>query len=232
MRAKAQQKPHGKHKGKYHVDPKAAGDLVTGDHFVAKNELDRGFHGESCGLVLKDAFLDELYCRPCSDKSADEAYAHMNAYEGPYKTIKMFYSDNSGELIKAAKMLGWVHGKSTVGIPQTNGQAENAVKRVIHGTRCALAHAGFEERYWSFAAPCWCFNRTAVIVDGNSIFFNKYGVHIDQRKIYPFGCRVDFLPDPDWSKDNRREMSPVTVQGIFLGYVLPPGGQFDDRKGT
>ncbi len=78
----------------------------------------------------------------------------MNAYEGPYKVVKMFYSDNSGELIQAAKMLGWVHGKSAVGIPQTNVQAENVVKRVIYGTRCALAHAGFEERFWSFAAPC------------------------------------------------------------------------------
>ena len=96
---------------------------------------------------------------------------HMITYEGPYRTVKMFYSDNSGELTQAAKMLGWVHGKSTVGIPQTNGQAENAVKTVIYGTRCALAHAGFEERYLSFAAPCWCFNRTAVSIDVSSIYY-------------------------------------------------------------
>ena len=43
-------------------------------------------------------------------------------------------------------MLGWVHGKSTVGIPQTNGQAENAFKRVIYGLKkdicLSLPHAG------------------------------------------------------------------------------------------
>ena len=47
---------------------------MTGDHFITKYDLDRGFDGETCGLVLADVFSDELCCAACSDESREEAY--------------------------------------------------------------------------------------------------------------------------------------------------------------
>ena len=142
----------------------------------------------------------------------------MKIYEGPTRRINLFYSDGSGELNKAVKLLGWNHGKSVVGLPVTNARAEHAVKRIINGTKAALEHAGFEHGCWSFAAPTFCFNRLACVEDGDSIYNMKFQKgHIDQDKLFPFGCLVDATPTPDWAKENIRKLEPSTVPGVFLG---------------
>ena len=81
------------------------GDHVTGDHWIASKEFDRRLDGETCGLVLFDVGTDDLECYGCSDKSGNTAFEHMNDYEGKYRKVKIFYSDEPGELNKAAKLL-------------------------------------------------------------------------------------------------------------------------------
>ena len=59
--------------------------------------------------------------------------------------IHRIYTDDSAELKRAVKDLdipSTVHDRSTPGMPQTNGIAENQVRRVINGTRVLLASAG------------------------------------------------------------------------------------------
>merc|ERR1712224_632094 len=41
----------------------------------------------------------------------------------------------------------------------------------------------------------------------------------------PFGALIDFMPDPKRVKEMPKADSPG-VPGIFLGYVMEPGGKF------
>ena len=56
--------------------------------------------------------------------------------------------------------------------------------------------------------------------------------HIDQDKLFHFGCLVDYMPTPEWAKENIRKFGPSTVPGDFLGYQLPPGGEWPKFKGV
>ena len=78
----------------------------------------------------------------------------------------------------------------------------------------------------------FCFARRAKLVDGDSIYNKKYGEHIDQRILYPFGCRVYFLPVPDaeWTKKNKHKVQPNAIPGIFLVYKLEYGGRLNEKK--
>ena len=43
--------------------------------------------------------------------------------------------------------------------------------------------------------------------------------------LVPFGCRVFFKPSVN-SKNQTLKFEDTTVPGIFLGYVLDPGGKW------
>ena len=130
-------------------------------------------------------------------------------------------------------MLGWPCDKATHGVKQDNGIAEHGVQRVTKGTTCCLTNVGLEDKWWPYAAKAFCFNRRAKIVNGDSIYNKKFNTgHIDQKRLFPFGCRVDFLPTPDakWTRENKRKFGPPTVPGIFLGYVEKSGGRWNSNK--
>ena len=233
QRVRVKQLQHGRALEPTRLKARQFGDHLTGDHLISLKDFDRGIDGETAGLVLVDVFTDDLACYGCIDKSGDTAFHHMNHYEGPFRKIRYFYSDASGELNKAARMLGWPGDKSTHGVKETNGIAENGVQRVTKGTACCLTNAGLEDKWWPYAAKAFCFNRRAKIVDGDSIYNKKFNAgHIEQKRLIPFGSRVDFLPTPDakWTKDNKRKFGAPTVPGIFLGYVEKSGGRWNSKK--
>lgn len=110
--------------------PKVFGQQVTADHLDAKSDMSIGFNGERFAVVLYDRGTDALACYPVKNKSGQAAFDAMNDFEGNTRRIKYFYTDNAPELLAAGRRLGWVRGKSTQGLPQTNGLGESAVKRV------------------------------------------------------------------------------------------------------
>ena len=67
---RVQQKQHGTASDPSRRQAKKYGDHLTGDHWIAKKELDRGLNGETCGLVIMDVATDDLECYGCDDKSA------------------------------------------------------------------------------------------------------------------------------------------------------------------
>ena len=91
-----------------------------------------------------------------ADKSTEESVRALGDFVGPKVNVANFYSDNSPELIRAAKDLSWVHGTATPGRPATNGVAERAVRSVLEGTRTVLEQAGLPHRFWPFACRHWC----------------------------------------------------------------------------
>ena len=56
--------------------------------------------------------------------------AHLQRFMGPQTKPKYIYTDNSKELEKAARDMGWLHDTSTPYRPETNGVAEVTVKKV------------------------------------------------------------------------------------------------------
>ena len=72
------------------------------------------------------------------------------------RRVKLFYSDASGEIKKASKLLRISHERSQPGVPQNNGIIERANQDIIVGTIASLVHAGLPPCFWSFAASCYC----------------------------------------------------------------------------
>ena len=70
-----------------HIEAKKFGDHVTADHFMARNEFDRGYHGEKSGLLVADVATDDLDCYGCKDQYHLTAYEHLNDYEGRYSNV-------------------------------------------------------------------------------------------------------------------------------------------------
>ena len=60
----------------------------------------------------------------------------------------------------------------------------------------------------------------------------RTATNFDQKKAFPFGCLVDYLLHLDWSKKNLVKMDCPSIPGVFLGYILEPGCDFKESKGT
>lgn len=150
-RSKMQAKPAPNRKGKRSdggEKPKGFGTEVTADHFIAKDEIDQSIAGEKVGLVIHCRGSDWLDLYPCPTNDAGSAETAFIHFQGSKDEIKSFYSDDSRELKKAAVNRGWLQDDSTPGRPDTNGDAEVSVRRILEGTRCALEHAGMAPGWW------------------------------------------------------------------------------------
>ena len=95
---------------------------------------EESLHRERHGLVIYDRGTVWICCYPVQSKSADDTQRALLHFAGNAK-VDLFYSDNSPELLKAVKEIGWPHASSTPGIPQSNRVAQRAVRRVLEGNR-------------------------------------------------------------------------------------------------
>ena len=140
------------------VSPKKFGDSVTGDHIDCSGDgLDKGVNGEKYGFVLYDRATGWLDTYPVTEKTAENIQAAMDDFCGPRDRVVYFYSDGGRELIKAVCYMGWTHGLSTPGRPETNGVAETQVRRVLQMARTLLEHVGLSPNFWPYAAKAACF---------------------------------------------------------------------------
>ena len=93
-------------------------------------------------MVVLDRFTRWLQAYAAASKSAKESSIALKRFVGPQVTPQHIYTDNSGELVKAIKRLGWPHDTSTPHRPATNGVVERCVRIVKEGTACALVQSG------------------------------------------------------------------------------------------
>jgi hypothetical protein len=202
--------------------PPEFGDQVTADHLVV-NDFDKGRGGERAAIVVYDRSSRWLSAYPVADKSADEAFTSLSYFAG-HQPIKSFYSDNSPELLRATRDLGWPHTTSTPGRPDCNGVAERAVRTAVEGARTLLLHAGLPECWWPMAMRHFSVARNVEKVDGDSAWLRRFGGRPFNGHRIPFGALVEFKPSP--TRDALSKFAPRAVPGIFLGYVLQPGCQW------
>jgi hypothetical protein len=205
--------------------PKKFGEQVTADHIVLNGEDNIGFDLEEAELSMYDRGTKWLDVYPVADKSTAEALDAFNQFQCPKDVIKTFYSDNSGELLAAAKLKGWPHPTSTAGEPATNGVIEQKNRMIIGGTATSLERAGIPAKLWPYASKHFCVAGNIEITDGDSPWNKRHGKGQFKGLRLPFGCLIDFKPMKTREKESAK-FDPKGVPGIFLGYKLHPGGKW------
>lgn len=230
-RAKMQKKPH--RRKAIPIEERAQaekfGDLITGDHIVTIDKIDKSIDGKRDAVVIYDVATMFLECYPTGTKSADETIQALQHFIGPKGTVSLFYSDAARELHSAAKVLGICKDQSTPGRPQSNGLAESKVRKVLQGTRTILEHAGMDPSYWSYACKhfCFCHNHSKHYVREaerqEPILSRLIPDNFRLPDLYPFGCLVDFLPSPIFLRKYPK-WGAKAQPGVLLSYVSKPGG--------
>ena len=96
----------------------------------------------------------------------------MQHFAGDKDKILSFYCDNAPELIAAATALTWRLSTATTGMPQTNGVAENSVRRTKEeGGGCGVVQSGFNPpTFWPLAGEHYCISANIAIADGDSAY--------------------------------------------------------------
>ncbi len=202
--------------------PETFGDQITADHIVAHSERSMGVTGDKAAVVVGDRATGWFEGYPLDAKSEAATLAAFRQFIGSEK-VKRAWSDNSPELIAAFNTLHITHDTSLQGRPQSNGRAERLVRRVMDGAKTLLLQAGLPRGYWPYAMRSYCFAQNIDIVDGDSAWNKRHGQgQFDGRSI-PFGCLVDFKPQPVVDKTMPKGM-PDAIPGVFFGYKLNPGG--------
>eukprot|EP00959_Pyramimonas_sp_CCMP1952_P343219 7189591-Pyramimonas_sp.AAC.1 len=93
---------------------------------------------------------------PALHKDAATTRASFQQFIAANDEAKHIYTDNSGELQKACRQLGWRRDASTPHRPQINGLTERVVKIAILGTRAALHMSGLGREWWKEAMQAFC----------------------------------------------------------------------------
>ena len=197
------------------------GEVIDGDLAITEKDYGKGHDGSTVGLALHDLFSEYTDLYPMSTRTADSCYEAMNDFaDGQW--VNQFYSDRGGELITAARRLGWNHAKAHQGRPCTNPVAERQIQRVCRGVRKILSAAGLPNRYWPYASRYWCLMDNIDDQSGDSKYNRRFGegqfkaVNTDFIDI-PFGSRVLYKPQPSYDKYYRSKFAPEGRVGVFLG---------------
>ncbi|MFM7983845.1 MAG: hypothetical protein ACKPKO_31420, partial [Candidatus Fonsibacter sp.] len=104
--------------------------LVTGDHITSVHDNMLGIEGGKDVLVLNDAYSELKVAYPMPDKSAASTMMAIQHFKGNREIIR-FYSDRSGEIERALRVLHITPDTSQPGVPQNNAVAERLVQDVF-----------------------------------------------------------------------------------------------------
>ncbi len=111
-----------------------------------------GFSGGERGLYCHDIFSGLRNIYPTKTKDSVDTSLSIQHFAGPRK-IKVFYSDNSGEINKACHKLESLQDGSLLGVHKTNSLAERNSQTIISKTIACLLEVGLPPCFWSFAGP-------------------------------------------------------------------------------
>ena len=175
-----------------------------------------------------DRFTRWLQAYPSQTKNTKEVMLQLQRFFGPQCKPDHMYTDNAGELVKAAEKLGWLHDTSTPWRSETNGVIERAVRIVKEGVSCALVQSGFNSQWWAEAMMCFCFLKNVHdLLDGDETSFKRrYGANF-YGPIIPFGCHISYKPITPQDIARLPQFGSNNLEGIFVGYSQQAGGGWD-----
>ena len=123
-----------------------------------------GLSGEKEALVIKDVMSGLKNIYPVSSKNADDAVLSIRHFCGE-RPVTGFYSDNSGELKKACKIMKILHDGSQPGLPQSKDQSGHRLWHTLLPRRGLSSSLLLELRcfvlllvreYGTEGGGCWC----------------------------------------------------------------------------
>ena len=109
---------------------------------------------------------------------------------------------------------------------QTNGKIERKIRLGEDGVRTILHRSGVPVRLWPLAGQYFCTAMNVTVLNGNSAWNNRHKKGHFGGELIPFGARVDFLPPKHVRKNEMPKFAATAVPGIFLGWMIQPGGHW------
>lgn len=211
-------------------EPVKFGDLVTADHkIVAERDAEKESHSyDKVARCMHDYHAKWIDACPAVSKETDENEVSMIQLYGIGVKPVALYSDNASEITGAVRRLGGSAATCTPHIPQTNGVAENTVKKVTEGTACALEQSALSYRWWSNAMRCYTYlrNISDITAHGTRPYQKRFGIPFTGKRI-PFGAAIGYLNLGNNIKVVRgHPFGSKTFRGIFNVYVLRTGGSW------
>ena len=199
--------------------PKEWLDAITLDHKII-SEADKSADGHRAACVVCDRATYWIQGYPAEHKNEADTLSALVEFAGPQGRAKHIYSDNSKEINAACETLGWPKDPSIPRRPQTNGIAENAIKKVSEGTSCCMVQSRLSDEWWHYAMRCYCFLRNVVdkLWHGKTVWEARFGEEC-KHVIMPFGCEISYLPRSEAEKSKLHAFGAKWLQGIFLGYL-------------
>ncbi len=185
-------------------------------------EEDANFPFNTVAVVLYDRGTKWLAVYPKTTKTTEHTIEAMQHFCGPKDRIARFYCDNAPELVSSARKLKWRLSTATTGMPQTNGVAENWVRRTQEGGGCGIVQSGLNAAtFWPEAGQHYCSSTNIAIIDGDSAYNRRHKAGHFKGQSFPFGALVDFMPQNDTRVES---MGAKTIPGVFIGYHVHAGG--------
>ena len=104
---------------------------------------------DKVALVCLDFAVRWIDAYPAKSRTTEEVLASLADFKGPDVHVKAVYSDNASEIMNAVKQLhaSTLSVTCTPHVPQTNGAAENCVRKITEGTSCSLVQSGFNHKW-------------------------------------------------------------------------------------
>ena len=139
--------------------PRAAnfGDLITADHKVLSDNCESR-NNHRYAVAVQDLATQWIQAYPCKSQSSQVTQRSLQKFLEPERKLKVIYTDNSLEFVKACEDLSWNHCTSTPHRSETDGIAERAVRRVKEGTSAVMLQSGLEKNgariLWNVVPIC------------------------------------------------------------------------------
>ena len=135
----------------------------------------------------------------------------LQKFLDPDRKPKVIYTDNSVEFGKACEDLAWNHCTSTPQRSETNGIAEEAVRRVKEGTSAVLLQSGLNKSWWADSMECYTYlrNVTDLLSDGKTPYERRFGQPCKRTDytiwfigwVSPYNCERS-VPNPSIWKES------------------------------
>jgi hypothetical protein len=179
--------------------------------------------------VLNNLHTQFRYVYPSQAKDSHSCVDGLNHFIGPKDDVQVVYTDNSPELIRAVKDLGYRHQTSIEYVDSSNLFAEREVRQMLEGARSNLLQSGLPLKMWPLAMQhhATAINASPQLDGSESPWHLRFGEKFIAMHIL-FGAKVLFWNNPERADNTAGKLSPTSNEGIFLGYYIQPG---NDWKG-
>ena len=155
-------------------------------------------------MVLKDLHTQYRFVYPSQSKDADaqSSVDGLNHFIGPKDDVQVVYIDNSPELIRAIKDLGYRHQTSIENVDSSKSFADREVRQMLEGASSNLP--GLPLKRWPLAMQhhAAAINASPQLDGSESPWQLRFGEDVPAMRV-PFGAKQSVVLEQ--SQKGRRD---------------------------